>query len=131
MVAIDLLSEREHEVLALIVEGLPNKIIADRLGVSCHVIKFHIVNIYKKVKAKSRAHLAVLAVQHNLERSDALRSIVLDALNGQAATFVAGGEFLSLDSPRRHQIVEFVAESVAARWKATVDATLAGASGGE
>lgn len=60
------LSEREREVLELIVEGHPNKIIADRLTVSEHCIKFHVLNIYKKVKPKSRAHLATLAVQEQI-----------------------------------------------------------------
>ncbi|MDE3137229.1 MAG: response regulator transcription factor [Acidobacteriota bacterium] len=52
--ALDALSPRESEVLALLAQGLPNKIIADRLGISGHTVKFHVSTILSKLGASSR-----------------------------------------------------------------------------
>lgn len=60
------LTDRERDVLTLITDGLSNKLIADRLSITEHAVKFHVNNINKKIKPKSRAHLAVLAVQSGL-----------------------------------------------------------------
>ena len=49
------LSERETEVLKLLVEGANYKTIAEALFVSAHTIKAHIKNIYKKLHVHSRA----------------------------------------------------------------------------
>ena len=43
------LSPREHEVLALIVEGLSNKLIADRLALTEATVKTHITHILEKL----------------------------------------------------------------------------------
>lgn len=48
---------RQREVIALVLQGLSNKQIADKLFVCEKTIKFHMCNIFKKAKVKSRAQL--------------------------------------------------------------------------
>jgi DNA-binding NarL/FixJ family response regulator len=50
-----LLSPREVEILALIGEGLSNKEVARRLGISGHTVKFHVESLFRKLSAGSRA----------------------------------------------------------------------------
>lgn len=50
-----LLSPREVEILALIGDGLSNKQVARRLGISGHTVKFHIEGLFRKLAAGSRA----------------------------------------------------------------------------
>lgn len=60
------LTEREHEVLTLLVEGLNNTEIAEKLVVSPSTIKSHVSNILAKLDVTSRTEAAALAVRHNL-----------------------------------------------------------------
>ena len=62
----DQLTEREIDVLAGVTEGLRNKQIAARLGISENTVKFHLGNILGKVHAESRAELAGRAVREGL-----------------------------------------------------------------
>ncbi len=50
-----LLTPREREVLGLIGEGLSNKAMARRLGISVHTVKFHLEALFTKLDATSRA----------------------------------------------------------------------------
>ena len=50
----DRLTPRESEVLAMLAEGLGNKTIAYRLGISDHTVKFHVGSILRKLDAESR-----------------------------------------------------------------------------
>jgi two-component system, NarL family, nitrate/nitrite response regulator NarL len=50
-----LLTPREREVLGLIGEGLSNKAMARRLGISVHTVKFHLEALFAKLDATSRA----------------------------------------------------------------------------
>jgi len=50
----NLLTAREQEVLDLISQGLPNKLIANSLGISEHTVKFHVSSIYAKLGASNR-----------------------------------------------------------------------------
>ncbi len=54
------LSERELEVAAQVIEGLGNKQIASRLGVSPKTVNNHIYNLYRKLKINSRFELMAL-----------------------------------------------------------------------
>ena len=60
------LTPRELEVLALLVEGASNKMIARRLGISVHTAKFHVRSLLDKLDAVGRtdavAHAARLGV---------------------------------------------------------------------
>ncbi|MFT3917535.1 MAG: response regulator transcription factor [Anaeromyxobacteraceae bacterium] len=60
------LTPREREVLALLAEGLGNKAIAARLGVSDHTAKFHVNAILAKLGAGSRAEAIVQAARMGL-----------------------------------------------------------------
>ena len=62
----DNLTEREREVLALLVEGLNNGEIAERLVVSHSTIKFHIANIFSKLGVDNRVGAVTLALQRKL-----------------------------------------------------------------
>jgi NarL family two-component system response regulator LiaR len=60
------LTPREREVLALMVEGLNNPRIAERLVMSRSTVKFHVSNILSKLGVASRTEAVALAVQHGL-----------------------------------------------------------------
>jgi NarL family two-component system response regulator LiaR len=60
------LSPRETQVLDLIVEGLSNKEIASRLGISMSTTKVHIQNILQKLVVPTRTHAAVEAIRRGL-----------------------------------------------------------------
>jgi RNA polymerase sigma factor (sigma-70 family) len=55
------LTPREREVFALVVTGLPNKLVADRLGTTEKTIKVHRGRVMAKMHAQSLAHLVQLA----------------------------------------------------------------------
>jgi DNA-binding NarL/FixJ family response regulator len=60
------LTPREREVLALLAQGLANKAIAERLGVSDRTAKFHVNAILGKLGARSRTEALVLAARLGL-----------------------------------------------------------------
>jgi NarL family two-component system response regulator LiaR len=60
------LTDREREVLALMVEGLNNTEISDKLIVSKSTVKFHVSNILSKLHVSSRTEAVALALQKNL-----------------------------------------------------------------
>ena len=57
------LTERETQILRMVVEGKSNKAIATRLGLSEGTIKSHLRNIYRKLQVRTRAEAAAQAVQ--------------------------------------------------------------------
>lgn len=60
------LTEREHEVLLLMIEGLNNTQIAGRLTVSPSTIKSHVSSILAKLGVASRTEAVSLALRHKL-----------------------------------------------------------------
>jgi two-component system, NarL family, response regulator LiaR len=60
------LSPREREVLGLMVQGLSNRAIAERLVVSLSTADFHVSNILGKLGAASRTEAVALALQNHL-----------------------------------------------------------------
>lgn len=66
IVPADDLTEREREVLTLMVDGLSNQEIADRLFLSLGTVKFHAGNIYSKLGVDSRVAAVTLAIQRRL-----------------------------------------------------------------
>jgi DNA-binding NarL/FixJ family response regulator len=57
------ITPRELDVLRLLAEGLPNKIIADRLQISEHTVKFHVNALMEKLQAQSRTEAVVRAMR--------------------------------------------------------------------
>jgi DNA-binding NarL/FixJ family response regulator len=60
------LSEREREVLQLLVEGLPNKLIARRLEISEKTVKSHLTRIFRELGVTDRTQAALWAERHGL-----------------------------------------------------------------
>ena len=60
------LTARELEVLGLMVEGLSNPQISERLGVTRSTVKFHVSNILSKLRVSGRVEAVALALQHDL-----------------------------------------------------------------
>jgi DNA-binding NarL/FixJ family response regulator len=60
------LSQREREVLGLLVEGLPNKLIARRLQISEKTVKSHLTRIFRELGVTDRTQAALWAERHGL-----------------------------------------------------------------
>ncbi|UGS38597.1 response regulator [Capillimicrobium parvum] len=60
------LSAREREVLELLVEGLPNKLIARRLGISEKTVKSHLTAVYRAIDVTDRTQAALWAERNGL-----------------------------------------------------------------
>ena len=55
---LDELTERERDVLRLVAEGRPNKLIADELGISVRTVEVHRARVFEKMEVKSAVELA-------------------------------------------------------------------------
>ena len=62
----DELTERETEVLALIVDGLSNKRIAEALSITTHTVKAHVCSIIHKLSVDDRTQAAIKALRDGL-----------------------------------------------------------------
>lgn len=58
------LTEREHGVMNLVVEGVPNKLIADQLDISVRTVEVHRARVFDKMQVKSAVELANLLRIH-------------------------------------------------------------------
>ena len=63
------LTDREEEVLTLLVEGMTNRQIAQRLGISLSTVKFHVSAILSKLDVSSRTEAVSFALKHDLLES--------------------------------------------------------------
>jgi two-component system response regulator DctR len=54
------LTERERDVMACVIEGLPNKLIADQLDISVRTVEVHRARVFDKMEVKSAVELANL-----------------------------------------------------------------------
>jgi DNA-binding NarL/FixJ family response regulator len=60
------LSEREFDVLEMVIVGAANKEIADRLGITESTVKVHLRKIFARIGAKNRAHAVQIAFHRSL-----------------------------------------------------------------
>jgi DNA-binding NarL/FixJ family response regulator len=60
------LSERERDVLRLLVQGLANKRIARELGISEKTVKAHLTHIFQRIGVTDRTQAALWAQRHNI-----------------------------------------------------------------
>jgi DNA-binding NarL/FixJ family response regulator len=58
------LTPREHEVLSLLADGLPNKLIARRLEISEKTVKAHLTSIFQRIGVTDRTQAALWAHRH-------------------------------------------------------------------
>ena len=63
---VDVLTSRERDVLELLVDGLTNKSIAERLGISARTVEIHRSNLMKKLEADSLSAVLKIAISANL-----------------------------------------------------------------
>ena len=61
------ITEREQSIVAMIAQGLCNKEVAHRLGISTQTVKNHVSRLLEKLALADRTQLAVYAVEHKFE----------------------------------------------------------------
>jgi NarL family two-component system response regulator LiaR len=60
------LTTRERQIIAMVGEGLSNKVIAARLGLSIRTVEGHVTHIFLKLGVESRTELVRFAMRHGL-----------------------------------------------------------------
>ena len=63
---VEALTPRETQILSLVADGLANKAIAARLGVSDETVKFHLTSIFGKLAASNRTDAVRIALRRGL-----------------------------------------------------------------
>ena len=63
---VESLTPRERQVLELLADGLPNKVIASRLAISDQTVKFHVASICGKLGASNRTEAVRIALRQGL-----------------------------------------------------------------
>ena len=63
---IEALTEREHDVLALVADGHSNRAVATALGISEHTVKFHLAAIFGKLGASTRTEAVHRGLRHGV-----------------------------------------------------------------
>jgi DNA-binding NarL/FixJ family response regulator len=61
------LSDRERDVLMLLVEGLPNKLIARRLHITEKTVKSHLTRVFREIGVTDRTQAALWAQRHGVD----------------------------------------------------------------
>jgi DNA-binding CsgD family transcriptional regulator len=72
---LNLLSERELEVVSSLAEGLSNREIAARLGLSQHTIKNYLFRVFDKLGVSSRIELLFLTLSHTTSNQQPLQDV--------------------------------------------------------
>ena len=72
----DLVTKREREIVALVGEGLSNKDIAGRLGISSITVRHHLTSIFDKLGVATRQKLLIRAHQDKLVAPNAFASSI-------------------------------------------------------
>jgi DNA-binding NarL/FixJ family response regulator len=88
----DLLSKREREVVSAVAEGLTNREIGERLGLSKHTVKNYLLHVFDKLGVSNRVELLFLALSQAQPSEDngdrpstrSSQSPLKDVLNGAA-----------------------------------------------
>ncbi len=73
------LTDREHEILDLLIHGESVRVIAERLGRSSHTVHDHVKNLHRKLGASSRGELIAKALGYVPEDMDCM-SMLLDPI---------------------------------------------------
>jgi DNA-binding NarL/FixJ family response regulator len=60
------LSEREREILGMVARGMPNKVIALRLGISEKTVKAHLTSVFRAIGVTDRTQAALWAERHGI-----------------------------------------------------------------
>ena len=60
------LTQRELQILQLVIEGKTNKAIAYEIQISEKTVEFHLDNLYSKLGARSRLMASIWALQHGI-----------------------------------------------------------------
>jgi DNA-binding CsgD family transcriptional regulator len=79
---LDLLSKREIEVVRSLAEGLTNREIAERLGLSQHTIKNYLFRVFDKLGVSSRVELLFMTLSQASPAQSLLPSLLGDPANG-------------------------------------------------
>jgi len=110
------LSEREKQVLELVVTGVSNKEIAQQLVISVNTVKVHLRNIFEKMGVQSRTEAALLAIQEKLVTVPASESEPGEAVETAipAKTYLLAAAAVPLALPRWQQLYLLAAILLAA-----------------
>ena len=60
------LTQRELQILQLVIEGKTNRAIAHEIQISEKTVEFHLDNVYSKLGARSRLMASIWALQHGI-----------------------------------------------------------------
>ncbi len=69
-------TEREKEVLYLLLKGLNNKQISKKLFISNHTTKAHVASIYKKLAVSNRVQAAIKSIKLGADKYFNLKDII-------------------------------------------------------
>jgi DNA-binding CsgD family transcriptional regulator len=66
MYSLEILTKREIQILKLVCSGYSNNEISQKLFISEHTVKYHVVSVLKKFNVKNRVYLAYIVGKNNL-----------------------------------------------------------------
>lgn len=96
------LTSSERTVVSLVVEGLSNPQIGERLSVSRRTVSTHLYRIFKKVGVSSRAELVARAMRRDLSNNPTARTGEPSRI-GQEIRHLTYGNDIPSAEPHRHQ----------------------------